>query len=122
MARACATNRGLVIAQEFTDLETAKASRRINFDEMLLYLKKHQTVCRTMLVEKTDRLYRNIKDYATLDDGDAVSVIGVILRALARHGIVKVTVAVLDPVKFVSPAYTARNALLPVGRVVESVT
>src|SRR4051812_2377821 len=32
------------------------------------------------------------------------------------------TVAVLDPVKFVSPAYTARNALLPVGRVVESVT
>jgi len=27
---------------------------------MLLYLKKHQAVCRTILVEKTDRLYRNI--------------------------------------------------------------
>ncbi len=26
--------------------------------------------CRTILVEKTDRLYRNIKDYATLDEFD----------------------------------------------------
>ena len=54
--------------QEFTDVETAKASGRTNFNQMLLYLKKHQTVCRTILVEKTDRLYRNIKDYATIDE------------------------------------------------------
>ena len=59
-----------MIAQEFTDVETAKASGRTNFNEMLLYLKKHQTKCRTILVEKTDRLYRNIKDYATVDEFD----------------------------------------------------
>src|SRR5713101_7622733 len=70
LLRDYATNRGLVIAQEFTDVETAKASGRTNFNEMLLYLKKHQTVCRTILVEKTDRLYRNIKDYATIDEFD----------------------------------------------------
>src|SRR5262249_48840350 len=33
-----------------------------------LYLKKYRATCRTILVEKTDRLYRNIKDWMTLDD------------------------------------------------------
>ena len=37
---------------------------------MLSYLKEHHPVCRTILVEKTDRLYRNIKDYATVDELD----------------------------------------------------
>lgn len=36
---------------------------------MLAYLRKHPS-CRTILVEKTDRLYRNLKDYATLDVKD----------------------------------------------------
>jgi site-specific DNA recombinase len=63
-----AASKGFAIAQEFTDVETAKASGRTNFTQMLLYLKKHQSVCRTVLVEKTDRLYRNIKDYATIDE------------------------------------------------------
>ena len=70
LLRDYATNKGFVIAQEFTDVETAKASGRTNFNEMLLYLRKHKTVCRTILVEKTDRLYRNIKDYATVDEFD----------------------------------------------------
>ena len=65
LLRDYATNKGFMIAQEFTDVETAKASGRTNFTQMLVYLKKHQTMCRTILVEKTDRLYRNIKDYAT---------------------------------------------------------
>ncbi len=70
LLRVYATGKGFVIAQEFTDVETAKASGRTNFNQMLLYLKKHQAVCRTILVEKTDRLYRNIKDYATIDEFD----------------------------------------------------
>ena len=70
LLRDYATNKGFVIAQEFTDVETAKASGRTNFNQMLLYLKKHHAVCRTILVEKTDRLYRNIKDYATVDEFD----------------------------------------------------
>jgi HJR/Mrr/RecB family endonuclease len=35
---------------------------------MLAFLKTHARACRTILVEKTDRLYRNIKDWATLDE------------------------------------------------------
>ena len=70
LLRDYAASQGFVIAQEFTDVETAKASGRTNFTQMLLYLKKHQAVCRTILVEKTDRLYRNIKDYATIDEFD----------------------------------------------------
>ena len=68
LLREYATNKGFVIAQEFTDVETAKESGRTNFGQMLGYLRKHAGVCRTILVEKTDRLYRNIKDYATVDE------------------------------------------------------
>ncbi len=70
LLRDYATNKGSIIAQEFTDVETAKASGRTNFNQMPRYLKKHHAVCRTILVEKTDRLYRNIKDYATVDEFD----------------------------------------------------
>jgi site-specific DNA recombinase len=70
LLRDYAASKGYVIAQEYTDVETAKASGRTNFTQMLLYLKKHHAVCRTILVEKTDRLYRNIKDYATIDESD----------------------------------------------------
>ncbi len=37
---------------------------------MLAFLKKNAATCRTLLVEKTDRLYRNLKDWVTLDDCD----------------------------------------------------
>ena len=39
LLRDYATNQGFVIVQEFTDVETAKASGRTNFNQMLLYLK-----------------------------------------------------------------------------------
>src|SRR5215831_18075056 len=63
-----ALQRGLVIVEEFVDVETAKRSGRTAFTAMLEYLKKHRATCRTILVEKTDRLYRNLKDWTTLDD------------------------------------------------------
>ena len=53
-----AARNGFVIAREFTDIETAKESGRTNFGQMLNYLKEHAGRCRTILVEKTDRLYR----------------------------------------------------------------
>src|SRR3954471_17327636 len=65
-----AANKGFVVEREFVDIETAKASGRTHFSEMLAYLKKHHASCRTILVEKTDRLYRNLKDWVTLDDLD----------------------------------------------------
>jgi site-specific DNA recombinase len=60
---------GLVVAQEYVDVETAKQTGRAAFGEMVAYLKVHPAV-RVMLVEKTDRLYRNLKDWVTVDELD----------------------------------------------------
>ena len=49
--------------------EAAKQSGRTNFNKMVQYLQEHQQVC-IILCEKTDRLYRNFKDYVTIDDLD----------------------------------------------------
>jgi site-specific DNA recombinase len=68
LLRDYAASNDFAIAHEFTDVETAKASGRTNFGQMLAYLQKHPGTCRTILVEKTDRLYRNLTDYATLDE------------------------------------------------------
>jgi site-specific DNA recombinase len=51
----------LSIVQEYLDVETAKHTGRANFEEMVRYLKKHPNI-RIVLVEKTDRLYRNLKE------------------------------------------------------------
>ena len=57
------------VAQEYVDVETAKQTGRAAFGEMVGYLKSHPSV-RVMLVEKTDRLYRNLKDWVTVDELD----------------------------------------------------
>jgi DNA invertase Pin-like site-specific DNA recombinase len=56
-----AAAQGFVVAQEYVDVETAKQTGRAAFGEMVAYLKAHPSV-RVMLVEKTDRLYRNRTD------------------------------------------------------------
>ena len=60
---------GFAVAQEYVDVETAKQTGRAAFGEMVAYLKAHPAV-RVMLVEKTDRLYRNLKDWVTVDELD----------------------------------------------------
>ena len=45
-----------------------KQSGRTGLTAMLAYLAKHHSICRTIVVEKTDRLYRNLKDWIRLDD------------------------------------------------------
>ena len=50
------TKYGIKIAAEFVEAETAKKSGRKQFNEMIKFLKKNKSV-RTILVEKTDRLY-----------------------------------------------------------------
>ena len=57
------------MAQEYVDVETAKQTGRTAFGEMVAYLKAHASI-RVMLVEKTDRLYRNLKDWVTVDELD----------------------------------------------------
>ena len=64
-----ALTQNMRIAAEFVDVETAKQAGRTNFAEMVRYLKAHPDV-NVLLVEKTDRLYRNLRDWVTLDDLD----------------------------------------------------
>ncbi len=64
-----ATKEGFSVVQEYVDVETAKQTGRINFGEMIAFLRANSNV-RIVLVEKTDRLYRNLKDWVTLDDLD----------------------------------------------------
>jgi site-specific DNA recombinase len=54
------------ISKEFTDVETAKKAGRTQFNNMLNFVKEHPAV-KNILVEKTDRLLRNISDYALID-------------------------------------------------------
>src|SRR5690348_4257304 len=73
LLREYAEHKGLSVLNEFTDVETAKKSGRTQFSEMVKFFKaearkKKDPGCRTLLVEKTDRLYRNFKDYVTLDE------------------------------------------------------
>ena len=55
------------IVEEFVDVETAKQAGRANFGQMVRFLKESPSV-KAILVEKTDRLYRNFKDYVTIDE------------------------------------------------------
>jgi site-specific DNA recombinase len=66
-----AVERGFCVAKEFTDVETAKTAGRSQFGEMVKFLQAHRKA-KDILVEKTDRLYRNFKDYVTLEDLDLV--------------------------------------------------
>ena len=67
MLREHARAKGFAILHEFTDAETAKHAGRTGFGDMLTFLKRN-AACRIILVEKTDRLYRNLRDYVTVDD------------------------------------------------------
>jgi len=62
-----APKHGFQIVREFVDVETAKCAGREQFGEMIAFLRKNPN-CRTIIVEKTDRLYRNFRDYLTLED------------------------------------------------------
>jgi DNA invertase Pin-like site-specific DNA recombinase len=67
LLRAHAAQNGFVVLQEFVDVETAKQAGRGGFGDMVSFLKKDRS-CGVLLVEKTDRLYRNIKDWVTIEE------------------------------------------------------
>lgn len=62
-----ALKNGYKVVKEFVDVETAKRAGRENFNLMVEFLKKN-TDAKAILCEKTDRLSRNFRDIATLDD------------------------------------------------------
>src|SRR5215469_2302879 len=55
------------IVREFVDVETAKVTGRKQFGAMIRFLEQTSS-CRSVIVEKTDRLYRNFRDCVTLED------------------------------------------------------
>ena len=61
-----AEKNGFEVLKEFVDVETAKTTGRKAFGEMVEFLRKSRN-CRTILVEKTDRLYRNFDDAVLLE-------------------------------------------------------
>jgi site-specific DNA recombinase len=69
LLREYAAAQGFTVAQEYVDVETAKQTGRAAFGEMVAYLRAHPAA-RVLLVEKTDRLYRNLKDWVTVDELD----------------------------------------------------
>ena len=62
-----ARTRGFRIEHEFVDVESAKNPGRKEFTNMLQLLGKDKN-CRVVLVEKTDRLYRNRTDALAFED------------------------------------------------------
>jgi DNA invertase Pin-like site-specific DNA recombinase len=76
LLRGYAAEYSLTVSQEYIDVETAKQAGRTGFIAMMEFFKKQTKTktpehsCRILLVEKTDRLYRNLKDWVTLDDLD----------------------------------------------------
>lgn len=69
LLRRYAADHGITVTKEFTDVETAKRAGRGGFQDMIYFLKENPSST-IILVEKTDRLYRNIKDWVTLDPED----------------------------------------------------
>ena len=67
LLRQYAADMGLKLLEEYVDTETAKSTGRRGFAQMVALLKDRPD-CRIILVEKTDRLYRNLKDYTTLEE------------------------------------------------------
>ncbi len=58
IVREYAEKDGMRIVQAFEDVETAKVTGRKQFGEMVARFRRDRS-CRVLLVEKTDRLYRN---------------------------------------------------------------
>jgi site-specific DNA recombinase len=71
LLRSYAQKNGFRVIGEFVDVQTAKDPGRDKFDEMVKTLKSLKT-CRTILVEKMDRLARNQEDMVLLKRLDLV--------------------------------------------------
>jgi DNA invertase Pin-like site-specific DNA recombinase len=62
-----AARKEMALLRIFEEAETAKRAGRTVFGEMLHFFRKNPSCC-TLVVEKTDRLYRNFADLVKVDD------------------------------------------------------
>src|SRR2546428_10014391 len=67
LLRDYAARNEIQIVREFIDVETAKTPGRKRFGEMVRFFEQNGNP-RYVIVEKTDRLYRNFRDCVTLED------------------------------------------------------
>ena len=72
LLRGYAEEKGFDIVHEFVDAESASSKGRENFGKVVSLFEQEQKLspearCRVILVEKTDRLYRNFYDWVKLD-------------------------------------------------------
>ncbi len=74
MLRDYALGHEFEIVHEFVESESAFKPGRPEFKAMLTYLKRHRDVA-AVLCYKIDRLYRNMHDYAELDEMDWVTIV-----------------------------------------------
>ena len=73
LIEAYADENGLKLVERYSDVHSAKAPGRPSFSDMVEFLIRQQykpSPCRIILVEKTDRLYRNLIDAANLMELD----------------------------------------------------
>src|SRR5438477_242257 len=103
LLRDYAATNGIVIVQEFVDAETARRAGREGFGQMLEYLKKHARTCHTIVVEKTDRLMRNLKDWSTLEE------LGVHIHFVKENAIIGPESKSADQLVFGIKVLMARN-------------
>ena len=79
-----ATRKGLTIVREFIAAESAKDQGRAKFEEMVDFLRRTPS-CKTLLVEKTDRLARNMSDLATI--GKMVRTEGLLVHLVKENAV-----------------------------------
>lgn len=63
-----AKKHGYMIIRAFEDVETAKRAGRSEFGKMIAFIEEQDGRCQHILAEKTDRIYRNIKDWVIIED------------------------------------------------------
>ncbi len=61
-----AAKNNIQVSKAFKEAETAKKARRKQFGSILDYITEHDDI-NIILIEKTDWLYRNIKDWTKID-------------------------------------------------------
>ncbi len=66
-----ANKNDIEVVKIYEESQTAKQSGRVKFNEMISFLHASKDI-KAILVEKTDRLYRNFKDYVEIGEDDFV--------------------------------------------------
>lgn len=62
-----AKKNNIEVVKVYEESQTAKQAGRVKFNEMIKFLDSSKDI-KTILVEKTDRLYRNFKDYVEIGE------------------------------------------------------